>query len=170
MKSERSNYYIALMLQRETRYRFCMYIYMRVNNGNWQFTKTFCPGIKKKLSGEPRLQGRKERRGMIRVVIFRAASTMVDIFTASLHDTKLEITLQLEISRVTCITYSIIFTCTPRGNEIFTRVAPHCVHRRTKKFIRIAWKKRLILIPDKFFLCGFFFFVNDESKWMSSEE
>lgn len=76
---------------------------MCVNNGNWQFTKTFCPGIKRKLSGEPRLQGRKERRGMIRVVIFRAASTTVDIFTASLHDMKLEITLQLEISRVTCL-------------------------------------------------------------------
>lgn len=99
-----------------------------VNNGNWQFMKTFCPGIKRKLSGKPRLQGENEGRGMIRVVIFRAASTMVDIFTASLHDTKLEITLQLEISRVTCVrrTYSIISTCTSCGNEIFTRVAPHC--------------------------------------------
>lgn len=74
-------------------------VYMRVNNGNWQFTKTLCPGIKRKLSGEPRLQGKEGRKegakeGMIRVVIFRAASTTtLDIFTASLHDTKLEITL-----------------------------------------------------------------------------
>lgn len=152
MESERSNYYIALILQEETRYRFC--VYMCVNNGNWQFTKTFCPGIKRKLSGEPRLQGRKERRGMIRVVIFRAASTTVDIFTASLHDMKLEITLQLEISRVTCLQQ---FPRVHRAEMKFLRGLRLIVTRRTKKFIRIAWKKRLILIPDKFFLCGFFF-------------
>lgn len=33
---------------------------MCVNNGNWQFTKPLCSGIKRKLSGEPWPQGSNE--------------------------------------------------------------------------------------------------------------
>lgn len=65
---------------------------MCVNNGNWQFTKPLCSGIKRKLSGELWPQGSNEvERGMVEAVIFRAASTTINIFAASMHGRKLDI-------------------------------------------------------------------------------
>lgn len=61
---------------------------MCVNNGNWQFTKPLCSGIKRKLSGEPWPQGSNE---VERDVIFRVASTTINIFAASMHGRKLDI-------------------------------------------------------------------------------